>query len=215
MYKEIICVETLTGSLTSNYLSSASAVMNSMKLSFSATDEIGSLSAYVNTLIGTASKTFETYCGTKLRAQTIRGLYDYQCSEKLKLRNKNIISVESLKYRNSPPGSFTNVIVNGTIANSVLVYDREIWLYNNSFSTAYDKLGIEINYTCGFVTIPEDLEMICIEFVRERFAEGGRGDSRQNMKNRNIGGGIGTNDTFERLTAQHKEVLDLYVNRKF
>jgi len=212
MYKEINCIET---SLSSNHLTSASAVMNSMKLTLSAVDEIGSLSSYINTLIGSASTTFEKYCATKLKAQAIRGYYDYQCGDTLKLKNKFINSVESLKYRTDPTASWQNIIINGSLSGNVILYDNYIWLYNNSFGSAYFKQGIEIVYNCGFATVPQDLELICIEFVTERFAESGRGDSRQNMKNRNIGGGVGTNDTYERLTAAHKDILDLYVNHKF
>lgn len=108
--------------------------------------------------INQATRMIENYCDCHFAQTTYTDeLYDGHGGNELVLRNKPLISVTSLAYRNVPDNEaqFTTVATTDYFIN----YESGVIKYLVPFTAYFDRW--KITYVAGYATIPEDVAEAC------------------------------------------------------
>lgn len=117
-------------------------------------------------------------------------------------------AASDVQYRTSPSGSWTTL--ESTVANIIIDSNRPYFvkLYNTYFPVA-DFPNIKLNLSCGFSTVPQEVAMICIEAVAEKFKESDLGGSRLGISTKSLGeAGGNLSDSYFALSTRHMQILD-------
>jgi hypothetical protein len=168
-----------------------------------------SVTGFISTTIDRVSKKFESYCGLPIREQSFIGRYDGNSCNELFTNNYPIVSVTSIKYRNSPLDSFSNTLA----VSACSVYTFKV--ISNSGYFPFGNQTVEIVYNAGYSTIPQDIEQCAVEATAIVVKESNVGasdnknisEARLGKSDRNVGG---STDTFIDISPKHKEILDNY-----
>jgi|SRR5690554_2744048 len=115
-------------------------------------------------LITRASKFIKNHTDRELNKTVFKEAIDGDNSCELFVSEYPIISVENIKINNAI------VYENGTAkdGNNYYIY-QDIGIIRRSIYWPKDFQNIEVNYTAGYETIPEDLEQAVIELVAFKF----------------------------------------------
>lgn len=166
-----------------------------------------SLSGFLVATIQLISDKFEHYIGKGIIAQNYIGYYDGTGNEKLYTENYPINSISTLQYRDSPQSNWTN-FYNDSSSSNILSYTNHIYLYSNNFP--HGRKNIKVEFNAGYEATPGDIKQCVLEAVQEHYNHSKYGNDTLGYKSKNIGGQIGTSETYEELWQKHKKVLDSY-----
>lgn len=112
--------------------------------------------ALINTFIDGVSALFESYCNRKFDDNYYTDVYSGHNNTKLYVRQYPITTVS------------------GVYVNDVIIDDVDYYVGSNNIEllTGYFSAGrnnIKINYTAGYVNIPDDLRLACMDEVVRRY----------------------------------------------
>jgi len=170
---------------------------------------------FIQELINRKSDAIERFIQGPVMAQDFTGeIYDGTGCRELSLRNWPVIGLanddkDDIQWRQTPASSWLTL----EDTKEYILFNRatpwKVRLWRLDFYSG--QSNIKVNYRAGYEDVPGDIELACIEEVAVAIKEAkGRLGMESQSKN---SGGVGTTDSFDRLTTDHESVLMKYRHR--
>lgn len=114
-------------------------------------------------------------------------------------------ALADVQWRSAPDQDWQDLSSN--IAFIILQPERRdgITLYDRNFIAGFNN--IKISYKAGYVVIPEDVRLVCIEMVAEWYKEATEARLGRDQVSKNLGQGSTITDSFYELSPRHKAKL--------
>ena len=194
----------------------AIVTLNDVKSYLKYTSADVSHDAFLKAAINRVSDTIEASLRSKVKLQSLTGfILDGSGSYKQLLPAEcrpiyqigvTTAAVTDIQYRDTPIGTWTNLLDNIAYAQLHQTERYYIALYNAAFPLGFQN--VLLNCKAGYSTVPGKIIMVCIEAVTEIFKESNRGLSRLGVSS--VSGnqeGFGGNISFKELSERHYEAL--------
>lgn len=136
--------------------------------------------AKIERLINAASQYCQTYCDRRFVSQDYTEYFDGRRMNFIMPRQSPVTAITSLKISNARSWSDPNALIDPT--QYEISDDGATIVYNAFFPNGFKN--IQLVSTCGFVTIPYDVEQACLQILEWWYRHNERQDIGRTSSNK-------------------------------